>query len=212
MDELQQAIAIAEAGNSKEAQMRLARYLKREPDSVEGWLALSRVVSDRKKKRVFLNKILTLEPQHALARSQLAALDLPTVTPDMPTVIETNNPEPPPGFDALDEPPAEPSAAAAPVNVSAAAPAEAAEEGAISGQAGGGAEDPGADAGSPSAADGDSPPQFKLAADRVEPVSGMAALSAEPEDSGSTDWLLVGLGGLAIVVGLILIFLLLQFF
>ena len=217
MDELQQAISLAEAGNSKEAQVRLARFLKGNPDSVDGWLALSRVINDRDKKRIFLKKALALDPLHQVARTQLTALEQRMVTPDMPTVIETSRPEAPAEFVAADALPVAPSAAATQVVVKAAAPADAAADGIPPWQQAGDAaawpagEDGDADAPQPAGDMSKAAPFTQPGVDPEPPADGKA-IAETPQTGGRTDWVLVGLGGLAIIVGLVLIFLLLQYF
>jgi hypothetical protein len=53
----------------------LAQMLKDDPEYVPGWVMLSKLAPNNLQKAAFLEKILTLEPQHAYARQQMEALE-----------------------------------------------------------------------------------------------------------------------------------------
>ncbi|MCL4870739.1 MAG: hypothetical protein KJ063_17400 [Anaerolineae bacterium] len=83
MDErLQQAIDAIRTNDKAKAQQLLAQFLKSNPNHPQGWFLLSQVVADKKQQVAFLNKTLTLDPEHRQARQKLAALG--EAAPELP--------------------------------------------------------------------------------------------------------------------------------
>lgn len=75
MDErLSQAIAAARTGQKEDAQQLLAQLLQDNPDDAQGWFLLSNLVDDPAQKQVFLGRVLALDPEHAMATTQWAAM------------------------------------------------------------------------------------------------------------------------------------------
>jgi hypothetical protein len=71
---LKQAIVATRAGNSKEAQILLTNVLKNDPNDVQAWYLLSLLVDSESKQIAYLQKVLSLDPNHAKAQEQLAYL------------------------------------------------------------------------------------------------------------------------------------------
>lgn len=89
-DKMSQAIAAARSGQSQKAQVLLAQILKQDQTDVNAWFLLSHLVEAPEKKTAFLNKVLTLDPQHQKAQQALAALQpLPAES-----LVPVSEPEP----------------------------------------------------------------------------------------------------------------------
>ena len=73
-EELQAAMAAIKAEDVEGAKLMLARLLQEEPDNVAAWVLLSKLAETKVQKAAFLRKILAIEPDHAYARQELAAL------------------------------------------------------------------------------------------------------------------------------------------
>jgi hypothetical protein len=73
-EKLQQAIAAARNGQSKEAQLLLTQALKENSEETQAWFLLSTLVESKQKKLVYLGKVLALDPQHSKAQQMLARL------------------------------------------------------------------------------------------------------------------------------------------
>lgn len=71
-EKLQQAISAARNGQETEAQMLLTQILKEDPDETQAWFLLSTLVDSQTKKAAYLGKVLTLEPDHQMAKKMLA--------------------------------------------------------------------------------------------------------------------------------------------
>ena len=76
MSELwEQAQTAIQAGDTRRAHVHLARLLKEEPRNSEAWYLLSRIVPTDDQKKVFLNKVLKIEPDHVQAQEDLEKLE-----------------------------------------------------------------------------------------------------------------------------------------
>jgi hypothetical protein len=73
-DKLQLAIQATRAGDKKNAQFLLTQAIQEDPDNPQSWFLLSLLVDDNEKKQTYLNKVVTLDPEHEKAQAQLAAL------------------------------------------------------------------------------------------------------------------------------------------
>jgi hypothetical protein len=73
-EELQQAFAAIKSGNEDQARVLLAQMLKDDPEYVPGWVLLSKLAPNNLQKAAFLDKILSLDPNHAYARQEMEAL------------------------------------------------------------------------------------------------------------------------------------------
>ncbi|HET7009669.1 MAG TPA: hypothetical protein VFI11_02740 [Anaerolineales bacterium] len=101
-DDIRRATALIRHGRVDEAQPILARLLKTNPQSEDGWLLLSMTVKDRQKQMDCLRQVLRINPDHQLAKSRLAKLTRPPTGP---------LPGPAPGPPATPQPQAGPAAA-----------------------------------------------------------------------------------------------------
>jgi hypothetical protein len=75
-EKLQQAISAARNGQETEAQLLLTQVLKENPDETQAWFLLSTLVDSESKKIAYLGKVLTLEPDHQMAKKMLARLQV----------------------------------------------------------------------------------------------------------------------------------------
>lgn len=75
-EKLQQAISAARSGQETEAQLLLTQVLKENPDETQAWFLLSTLVDSESKKIAYLGKVLTLEPDHQMAKKMLARLQI----------------------------------------------------------------------------------------------------------------------------------------
>lgn len=73
-EELQQAFAAIKSGHEDQARVLLAQMLKDDPEYVPGWVLLSKLAPNNLQKAAFLEKILTLDPNHAYARQEIEKL------------------------------------------------------------------------------------------------------------------------------------------
>ncbi len=80
---LKQAIAAARAGKEPQAKVLLARVIKDEPENVNAWFLLSSLADTEEQKVQHLEKVLELQPDHAVASQQLAEL-----VPPSPAAVE----------------------------------------------------------------------------------------------------------------------------
>jgi hypothetical protein len=71
-DELRQAANLIRTGKSAEARPILARYVQQHPESEQGWLLLSMVLSERSQRIDCLERVLKINPGNSLARERLA--------------------------------------------------------------------------------------------------------------------------------------------
>ncbi|MCP5100656.1 MAG: hypothetical protein GY943_34340 [Chloroflexi bacterium] len=69
---LQQAIVATRAGNTKEAQILLAEVLKENPNEIQAWYLLSLLVESESKQEAYLQKVISLDPNHAKAQDLLS--------------------------------------------------------------------------------------------------------------------------------------------
>ncbi len=107
-EKLQQAISAARNGQETEAQLLLTQVLKKNPDETQAWFLLSTLVDSESKKIAYLGKVLTLEPDHQMAKKMLARLQVGGEA-EAETAIETEIEEVVIGIDAEeDETPSEP--------------------------------------------------------------------------------------------------------
>ena len=72
---VQSAVDTAGKGNKAKAIDMLIGILKSNPGDMDGWLALADLTDDPKYKRQCLNRILSLDPIHPMARERLLQLD-----------------------------------------------------------------------------------------------------------------------------------------
>jgi hypothetical protein len=70
-DELRQAANLIRTGKSGEARPILARYVQQHPESEQGWLLLSMVLSERSQRIDCLERVLKINPGNSLARERL---------------------------------------------------------------------------------------------------------------------------------------------
>jgi hypothetical protein len=73
-EEQQQAVAAIKSGHEDQARVLLAQLLKDDPAYVPGWVLLSKLAPNNLQKAAFLEKILSLDPDHAYARQEMEAL------------------------------------------------------------------------------------------------------------------------------------------
>lgn len=72
--QLKEAIELARSGERKAAQTQLASFLDEQPGEAQGWYLLSLLVESPQKQAAYLSKTVALNPDHAKAKEQLAAL------------------------------------------------------------------------------------------------------------------------------------------
>jgi hypothetical protein len=72
---LQQAMAAAQSGQLREAQILLTQILNEDPDEVQAWFLLSHLVDSEQQQSVYLKKVLELDPTHEKAVELLAQLE-----------------------------------------------------------------------------------------------------------------------------------------
>jgi hypothetical protein len=100
---LQEAIAAARAGNTKDAQRQLADILQENPNEVHAWFLLSHLVDSETKQKAYLQKVVTLDPTHAKARQRLAQLQAAPAQATAAIAAAPSEPEPlPVSSDAFD--------------------------------------------------------------------------------------------------------------
>jgi tetratricopeptide (TPR) repeat protein len=87
---LNQGVSALKAGDSARARELLGQAIRRNPRDERAWLWLSGAVNTDAERRQCLERVLLLNPHHAAARSGLAMLDAPAVTP--PAVAPANPP------------------------------------------------------------------------------------------------------------------------
>jgi len=78
---LEQGIAAAKAGHSEQARQLLMQVVEIDERSEQGWLWLSEVVETTDDRRICLENVLAINPEHAHARAGLEWLDQVTPTP-----------------------------------------------------------------------------------------------------------------------------------
>jgi tetratricopeptide (TPR) repeat protein len=78
---LQQGIAAAKAGHNEQARQLLMQVVEIDERSEKGWLWLSEVVEATDDRRICLENVLAINPQHAHARAGLEWLDQVASTP-----------------------------------------------------------------------------------------------------------------------------------
>lgn len=75
MSKLKQAIAIIKAGGDKsEAQELIAQHLEKMPDSLNGWLWMSRAVTNLEDKLMCFEQTLVIDPDNETAQRNIARL------------------------------------------------------------------------------------------------------------------------------------------
>ncbi len=94
-DQLQQAIAAAEVGQRTEARQLLLQVVEDDERNEDAWLRLASVLDHPEDRRMCLENVLELNPQHSAARAAVAQLNVP--------VARQPGGSPPAGS-ALDEP------------------------------------------------------------------------------------------------------------
>jgi len=72
---VQSAIEAANQGDNNKAIAFLKQVLNTDPTDVDAWMVLAAVVDDPKQKRQCLNRVLTINPSHQLAREELEEMD-----------------------------------------------------------------------------------------------------------------------------------------
>lgn len=94
---------LLQEGKKREACALLAAHLKRDPASVQAWWTLSRAVETPAQERDCLERVLRLDPAHALARARLAQLKAPPASTAKPfTATLPKDRVPPEGTAAAD--------------------------------------------------------------------------------------------------------------
>ena len=89
MDEkLKEAIAAVRMGDKETAQRQLTDLLEEDPKQVQGWYLLSLLVDSPQKQAAYLSKTLALNPDHAKAKTQLAALQAAGTLASTTTIAE----------------------------------------------------------------------------------------------------------------------------
>ncbi len=73
---LQQAMAAAQSGKSREAQVLLTQVLSEEPEEVQAWFLLSHLVESKQKQLAYLKKVVELDPGHEKAVERLSELEM----------------------------------------------------------------------------------------------------------------------------------------
>jgi hypothetical protein len=73
-DELRRAANLIRTGRAVEARPILARFVQQHPESEQGWLLLSMVLRDRAQQMDCLARVLTINPENALARERMSGL------------------------------------------------------------------------------------------------------------------------------------------
>jgi membrane associated rhomboid family serine protease len=79
-DKLKQGRTAARVGDLAEARRLLTEVTQEMPDNIEAWLELTGVVESLEEKQACLNRILALDPDHALAKASLARLEQKTAS------------------------------------------------------------------------------------------------------------------------------------
>jgi hypothetical protein len=85
-DKLQEAITLIRSGDRQNGQKLLTEVLNAQPRNETAWLWMSALVSGEKR-RFCLEKVLSINPNHAQARGQLAKLTAPSPEPTIPTTV-----------------------------------------------------------------------------------------------------------------------------
>ncbi len=88
---LQQAIVATRAGRTDVARALLTQLIHENPDEANAWFLLGHIVDAPDRQRIYLQKTIELEPEHAIAKQRLLQLENGTVpAPIIPRQSEPN--------------------------------------------------------------------------------------------------------------------------
>ena len=90
---LQHVEELLRQGEHDEARGLLIAYLKRHADSADAWWLLSQTIDDKEQQMDCLKRVLSLDPNHALARIYLDELKTPQNTSPFTIPIDDDEPE-----------------------------------------------------------------------------------------------------------------------
>lgn len=104
---LEQAAIQLKQGNKNETQRILAQAVQQDPNNSSAWFGLAIVLSDEKKKKDCLKRVLVIKPDHERARAMLAQLEAAAAVQDivLPTLPVEAPPTTPPAVVIPEVPP-----------------------------------------------------------------------------------------------------------
>ncbi len=90
---LQQAIVATRAGRTDVAQSLLTQLIQENPDDANAWFLLGHIVNTPDRQARYLQKVIELEPEHAIAKQRLLQIEnIPVPAPVIPEQVPIDAP------------------------------------------------------------------------------------------------------------------------